>query len=237
MARKLEGKTAIITGASRGMGAHIASQLASAGCNLALMARTASDLESVTADCQQHGVSVLPLLANLKDPESIAIGVERTISELGRLDILVNNAGIGISGPVEEIDPLAWEDMLAVNLRAPMLLTKHALPHIRRQAGGAVVFISSGAGRNPVPAHSGYCASKHGLEGFAKTLWNEVRDDGIKVSVIVPGSTNTSFHKGTSRDRSRMIQPEDIAAAVEFVLGFPDNACPREITIVPQRKP
>ncbi len=237
MSREVRGSVAFVTGASRGIGKAIALDLAACGCDVALVARTTSGLEDTADACRAYGVRVSVIPADLLEAASLEAAIERCVSELGGLDILVNNAGVFEPGTALDADPDGWDRMLSVNLNAAMRATNRALPHLIKGGRGCVIFISSLAGRFTAGGMSAYCASKHGLMGFAGCLFDEVRDQGVKVSAICPGWTNTEMMSGSGIDAAGVIQPQDIAAAVRYVVTSSENACPGEIQIHPQRSP
>lgn len=237
MAIDITGQVVMVTGASRGIGAATAIEFARAGCHLALVARDVDKLEQVAGQCQQLGVKTLVQVCDVRETEKLPALVEEAASHFGRLDILINNAGVGRGGDTIAQDPAEWDLMMDTNVKSVMHLTKLAVPHIRRQQRGAVIFISSGAGRNPIPGGAVYSATKHAIEGFSKSLWPEVREDGIKVSVVQPASTATDMTAGGDKDPAKMIQPEDIAETVVFCARFPDNACIHDVFVIPQVKP
>ena len=237
MAVDISGQVVLITGASRGIGAATAMEFARAGCDVALVARDTEKLEQIARSCEALGAKTLVLACDVRETEKLPALVESAFQHFGRLDILVNNAGVGHGGDTIAQDPAKWDLMLDTNVKAVMHLTKLAIPHIRKQQRGAVIFISSGAGRNATPGGAVYSATKHAIEGFSKSLWPEVRNDGIKVSVVQPASTATNMTAGGDKDPTKMIQPEDIAETVVFCARFPDNACIHDVFVIPQVKP
>ncbi|MBM3457976.1 MAG: SDR family oxidoreductase [Armatimonadetes bacterium] len=237
MGREIRGCVALVTGASRGIGRAVALALAERGCEVALVARTEAGLAETAALCREQGVRAEAVACDLLDPASVGAAVEAVTARLGRLDILVNNAGVLITGPTAEGDPDAWDRMLEVNLLAAMRFTRLALPHLIAGGKGAVILLSSLAGRYTGAGMSAYCASKHGMMGFAGCLFDEVRDHGVKVCAICPGWVNTDMMDGSGVDPGGVIQPGDVAEAVLFAVTSSENACPTEIQIQPQRAP
>ncbi len=233
----LEGKTALITGASRGIGRAIALSLAEAGCNVAVVARSADKLAEVAAECASHGGRVVQLALDLAKEPSIVATVQRCATELGGLDILVNNAGAIEHGATLSPDLPSWDGVLAINLRAAMHLTALAVPHMVRAGGGAIINIASISGKMAMGGMPAYSASKHGLVGFSGSVFEDVREHGIKVCAINPGFVDTNMVSEGGLDRSKLIQPADIAATVLFVLRTAPGMCPTEITLRPQRSP
>ena len=164
--------------------------------------------------------------------------VSRTVKEYGSIDYLINNAGWGKTAPVAKASVEEWDQTLRVNLRAPMVLSKLVLPILLEKKDGAIVNIASISGKTGEANAAAYSASKFGLIGFSQSLYEEVRESGIKVAAILPGFVDTPMIPPTRRlDRSKMIRPEDIAQTVLFVLTSPPNCCPVEITVRPQKTP
>lgn len=237
MMRDIRGEVALITGASRGTGRAIALALAKAGCHVALLARQLAELEQTASLCQEYGVKTLCLPLDITDKDALKEAFETCINELGALHTLVNNAGVSGSGDLASSSIDEWEWTLDVNLRAAMNATYFALPHIQQQTHGAIIYIASIAGKTGVAGASSYSASKHGVLGFASSVFEEIRDANIKVCAICPGYVNTEMVASDNLDPARMIQPEDIAQAACFVVQFPTNTCPTEIVLRPQRDP
>ena len=237
MPQTLKDQVALITGASRGIGKAIALSLAKSGVRLALAARNAKALEETAKACSTHGNPALVIPCDLQDTKSIQNLVSETTTRLGGLNILVNNAGVNGSGSADSGDLNAWDLTIDINLRGLIHLTRHALPEIEKSDWGAVINIASMAGRRPFGGAGVYCATKHGVVGFTHALFEDVREKNIKVSAICPGFVSTDMVAGRGLNDQRMIQAEDIAKAVEFVLTYPENACPIEIQIMPQRTP
>jgi 3-oxoacyl-[acyl-carrier protein] reductase len=170
---RLEGKAALVTGASSGLGRATAIVLAQAGMDVALVARSAEDLESAKEGVLKSGRRALSLPTDLAKQEETSATIERTVEEFGRIDVLVNAAGTDAPGTVEDLTVEGWDRTLAVNLRAPFLLSKAAFPHMREAGGGTIVNISSVAGKKGWANASAYCASKFGLTGFTQALADE----------------------------------------------------------------
>lgn len=237
MRRDIRGSVALITGAGRGIGRAIAQGLAEEGCDVALLARSEGELEQTARLCREHGVRAVPLAVDIADSPALENAVRTCVEQLGGLNILVNNAGVSVDGSAAAADPDGWERMLRINLLAAMRATHLALPHILEAGGGAVVFIASLAAKFTAGGMAGYVASKHGLLGFSGSVFEDVRERDVKVSVICPGWTNTAMMDTSAFAREAVIQPEDVADAVRFVVTFPRSACPTEIVIHPQHRP
>ena len=233
----LQGKVALVTGAGRGIGKAVALSLAQSGCRVILAARTGAQLEEVQREIRARGGEALVVAADLTRDEDIQHLVESSQS-WGAVDILINNAGWGKRAPVVKGNVEDWDRTFRVNLRAPMILAKQFLPGMIEKGEGAVINIGSVSGKTGEANGAAYSASKFGLIGFTQSLYEEVREQGIKVSVILPGYVDTPLiPMNRQLDRSKMIQADDIAQAVHYVLTSPASCCPVEITVRPQRTP
>jgi 3-oxoacyl-[acyl-carrier protein] reductase len=234
----LKGKAALVTGAGRGIGKAIALLLAKNGCRVILAARTAAELEEAGKEIQRsRGVAkvVAADLAQDDDIESLVAEIKR---DYGGVDVLINNAGWGRRAPVARLKTDDLDQTLRVNLRAPMLLAKHLVPGMIEKGEGAVINIGSVSGKSGEANGAAYSASKFGLIGFTQSLYEELREHGIKVAVILPGFVDTPMIPPVKHlDRSKMIQAEDVAQAVLYILNSASTSCPVEITIRPQRTP
>ncbi|MEC9071113.1 MAG: SDR family NAD(P)-dependent oxidoreductase, partial [Myxococcota bacterium] len=146
-------------------------------------------------------------------------------------------AGIYASGLAHEADMDAFDQVIDVKVKALMRLTRLSLPHLLEASPAAVINVASVAGKMTFRGGGAYCASKHAVMGFTGSVFEDVREQGVKVCAICPGFVNTSMVAGRGLDMDKMIQPDDIADAVAFVASFPDTGCPTEIVIRPQRNP
>jgi 3-oxoacyl-[acyl-carrier protein] reductase len=232
--KALEGQVAIVTGGSKGIGRAIGKALAQEGATVVLAARTESELMATVRELQNERLSVSGTVADVTSESDVNRLIAEVASTHGRIDILVNNAGIGVFKPVAEMSVADFDAMWGVNMRGVFLVTKAVLPHMIRNASGAVVNISSLAGKNSFKGGAGYCATKWALRGFASSLMLEVRDYNIRVVTIFPGSVDTSF-SSTGKKGSNITQPEDVASAVVFAVTAPGRSMFSEIDVRPTK--
>jgi 3-oxoacyl-[acyl-carrier protein] reductase len=233
---ELDGQIAVVTGAGRGVGEAISKRLASMGATALLVARNAKRLTEVKRDIDSAGghAEVCPL--DLLDADAIALLAASIGERYGRCDILVNNAGIGAFGkPLHETGPETWDTMMGTNLRGPYLMIRAFSPLMIAAGHGHIVNISSLAGHNPLKNGAAYAASKWGLNGLTYSVAEELRDHGIRVSAIAPGSVNTDFgHSG--KDGSWKIQPDDVANVVAMVVTQSAHSFVSEVLVRPAQK-
>jgi hypothetical protein len=223
--------TALVTGAGRGIGLALARE----GIAVAGVARTAADLDSLIGEIEADGGRGLAFAADLRDPAVPEAAVSATVERFGGLQVLVNNAGVGAHANVADTTDEMWEKVIGTNLTSVFRLTRAALPHLAHR-GGHVVMVSSLAGVNPISGMAAYCASKAALDHFSACLMLEVRQRGIKVTTIAPGSVDTSF-EGAPRaaDTSWMLTAEDIAGTVVDLLKSRDGAHLSRVEMRPAR--
>ncbi len=226
---------ALVVGATGGMGRAVALALANRGVDLALMGRNADALEEIAAQCRKTGTDAHPVVCDIAATDTIEAGVNAAIKQLGSLNYLINCAGISPRGKLHEVDLEQAETLLATNLRAHLHLARYALPEINRRSGGAVVKI--GAVHSPYTGVSTYLAANLGGEGLAEAMFEDVREFGTRVCNIKPGWVNTPLVTRDDIDKDLMIQPDDVAQAVVFVLAMPVTSCVTTMTILPQRSP
>ena len=239
MAAELHQHIALITGAGRGIGRATALRLARAGCDVALVARTQSELESVAAEAEQSGVRALVLPADITDDAQVEALVQRALVELGSISILVNNAGVAPPRTLHGKAAVAeWDRMLATCLRAPMVLSRLLLPDMLVHKRGAIINIASVAGRGAHPGEAAYAAAKAGLIAFSHALFAEVRNSGIRVVAVCPGYVDTALIPQNRRvDREKFLRPDDVADTILHLLALSPHACPTEVLIEPQFDP
>jgi len=240
----LSGKTALVTGASSGIGRGAAVALAAAGAQVALVARRAERLKDLAAEIEAAGGKALERPADVTDEAEASRVIDDTTSHFGGLDILVNAAGMTQTGKVENGDIADWRYVFELNFWAGFYTARAAIPALR-VGGGDIVNISSTAGRRPVGATFGpYAASKFALTAFTESLRAEVTQAGIRVSIIEPGATATEVHQHIKDERVRestrqhlekdgAMQPEDVAATIVFVVSLPPRVNVSQLLIRP----
>jgi 3-oxoacyl-[acyl-carrier protein] reductase len=235
--RPLEGKVALVTGASRGIGLAIAQSVAGMGMKVGLCARDPKRLDDAASKLRAAGATVAAFVADVSDPDEIGALVEKTEKALGPIEVLVNNAGIGTFAPVQEISDANWDAILDTNLKAVFLLSKAVIPGMIQRKSGHIINIASLAGKSAFAGGAAYCASKWGLLGLTQCMAEDLRGHGIRVSAVCPGSVATDFSPHTGRDTSKMLQPEDVAHAVETILTQAPQSFISEVLIRPAQKP
>lgn len=233
MDKLLEGKVAIVTGASRGIGRAIALVLGGRGASVVLAARDMERLEGVAAEAGKAGGRGLAVATELTDEESIRSLVARVREQFGRLDILVNNAGITHSGLLAETATADFDRVMAVNARGPFILCREALGLLKEADRGFIINIASVVGVKGYPSQSAYTASKHALRGMSISLAEELADSNVRVHVLCPGGVDTEMVGRVRPDipRDRLIAPREIAELVEYLVTHDGNAVIDELHI------
>jgi 3-oxoacyl-[acyl-carrier protein] reductase len=234
--RPLANAAALVTGASRGIGLAIARRLAKLGAPLCICARDAARLESAAAELRLIGVKVVSVTADVSRASDIRALVDKAQRELGPIDILINNAGIGRFGPVQQMSEADWDSVLDTNLKSVFLVSSAVIPSMIERKRGQIINIASLAGKNAFAGGAIYCASKWGLRGLTACMAEDLRGYGIRVSAICPGSVATDFSPHTGRDTSKLLQPDDVAHAVESILTQAPQSFISEIDLRPAQK-
>ena len=219
MSNKLKGKTAIITGASAGIGLACARALAGEGARLVLTARRHDRLEKLKKEIEKAGGKAVIVAGDACEEETAARTVKAAMDAFGRIDILVNNTGMGNYKDLADTSAKDYDEMMDTNVRSTFLFSRHTVPVMIKQKSGLILMISSMAGVYGFGGEAVYCATKFAQVGFAQALDRELRPHGIKVGVICPGGVKTEFALGRGRtqegvNNSDMLEPEDVAGAV-----------------------
>lgn len=234
MVSKLEGKVAIITGASSGIGEATAIALAAEGAKVVIAARRVERLEAVAKQIIDHGGQALSIVSDITDEAQAQNVIQKAHTEFGHIDILVNNAGISFPGRIENADPSNWRKMIDINVLALMYTTHIALPIFKAQKSGHIVNISSVAGRIARAGMAGYNVTKWGVNAFSEALRQEVYQDNIRVTIIEPGLVETEIDQHITdvvakqeiearRKAITPLQSEDIAAAIVYAVSQPQH--------------
>ena len=230
----LSGKTAIVTGGSRGIGFAIARALVTSDANVTI---TGTNHEALQDALGQLGPLAMAQTANVRRYDEVERAFEAAASHFGGIDILVNNAGVGVFTPVAHMSIEQWNDVIDTNLTGVFHCCRAVLPHMRRRGGGWIVSISSLSGSNPFANGGAYCASKAALNAFSESLMQEVRHDGIRVATVAPGSVNTSFGGHETLGADWKLSPDDVAGVVVDLLEHPARSLPSRVEIRPARPP
>jgi len=234
----LEGKTAFITGATKGIGRAVAESLIELGASVFICSRNRDEIETTVDSLSPKG-NAAGKLCDVRVEDQVRAALESCEKRFGGIDILVNNAGMGFfNKTIEEMSSDEFRQTLETNLFGVYYACHHAIPIIKKRGGGYIINISSLAGQNPHPRMAAYNASKFGLNGFSEALMQEVRQDNIKVSYICPGSVNTYFGNDIPDDeKAWQLQPTDIADVVVNLLSMDARALPSKIEIRPSKPP
>lgn len=235
--RPLAGQAALVTGGSRGIGRAIALRLAALGAAVAVAGRDRAALEATVRAVSEDGGRAVPCVADVTRASDVHRLVTEAEAALGAITILVNNAGIGVFGPAHERSEADWDTVLDTNLKGVFLVSRAVAPSMIERSGGHIINISSLAGLNTFAGGGIYCASKWGLQGLSACMAEDLREHGIRVSLICPGSVATEFFTRPGRDLSKLLQPEDVAHAVETIVTQGPQSFVSEIQLRPLRKP
>ncbi len=233
---RVEGKAAVVTGGSRGIGLAIARSLLERGCRVYVCATSQSGVDSaVSSLARKHRDRIAGSVCDVRSYEAVREMMREVERRHGGLDILVNNAGIGIFSHVEKLSPEDWRSTVETNLSGVFYCCREAIPLMKRRGGGYIINIGSLAGKNAFPGATAYNATKFGLIGFSEALMQEVRYDHIRVSYVMPGSVNTEFDKSGEQDPSKTwkLLPEDVAEAVVNLLEMDPRALASRVELRP----
>ena len=237
----LAGKVVVVTGASSGIGMAIARRFASVGGRVVLAARRRAKLEEVSAQVDREGGQSLPIVADVTNSTQVKNLVDATIQEYGRIDILVNNAGHAVAKPLLQTSLAELDAQLDSNLRGLCYCCHAALPHMVRQGTGHIINIGSICSVNHYPRYAAYVAAKFGVLGFSRSLYEEVRQHGIRVNVLCPAAVNTSWADVAGAElpwpAEERLQPEDLAEAALFCVALPKRVQVDNITLWPVCEP
>ncbi len=225
----LKDRTAIITGASEGLGLCFSQVLIEDGARVAGLARRVALLEE---HARKFGAAFLPIPCDVRDLEAVRSAIRRVRESFGRIDILINNAGVGRFGPIEELKKEDWDEMMDTNLTGLYHVTREVVPILKKQGSGHIVNIASIAGLLGNPNLGGYNASKFAVRGLSEALFKELREFGIKVTGIYPGSVATNFSSSGHRAPHKM-DPAEVAQVVLHVLTRSENFLISDVVMRP----
>jgi short-subunit dehydrogenase len=238
----LKGQKAVVTGASRGIGRSVAIKLAEAGVDVAIAARTRSQLDEVAKEIRAFGRECLVVEADVSREEDVNRLKDEVLRAWGGIDILINNAGMAVYAPLDDLTIEDYDRMMNTNMRSTFLCTKAFLPTLKQKRAGHIVNVASIAGKRGFPNESVYCATKFAQIGFAQALDQELREYGIKVTSVCPGGVNTTFAFGTGRTPgdpklTEMLHPDDVAEVVLLAVRQPKGSRIIEVQMRPMCEP
>ena len=226
------GKVAVVTGGNRGIGRGIAEALAREGLTVAVSARDGQVAREAAA---QIGSGARGYICDVRRQAQVAAMFAAVEKDLGGVDVLVNNAGVGLFAPVVEMSLDDWHAVIETNVNGVFYCTREVIPRMKKRGGGYIFNLSSLAGRNAFPTAAAYCASKHAVNGFSEVLFQEVREDGIRVTYLMPGSVATDFGRGSAAKQDWALQPEDVGEMVVDLLRTNPRAMHSRVEMRPSR--
>lgn len=236
--RSFEGRTALVTGGTKGIGKAIARDLLRAGFKVAFTARSEGGVAEAQKELAGEDLPVLGLIADVTQPDSCIGAVNQTIKAFGGLDVLVNNAGVGHFSPIQEMSLESWRAQIDTNLSGVFYMSRAAIPHLKEGEDSWIMNIGSLAGRNTFAGGAAYNASKFGLLGMTEAMMLDLRYEGIRVTHIMPGSVDTDFgDRPGGQKEGWALTVEDVSRAVLDLLRYPGNALPSRIELRPSRPP
>ena len=228
----LENKVAIVTGGGRGIGKATAMALTREKVKVVVVSRTLSEIEAVAEEIRKNGQEALAIRADVSKKSSVDSMVNKTLKHFGKIDILVNNAGVAIHNQIPKIREEDWDLSIAVNLKGVFLCTQAVFSHMCDQGYGHIVNVSSLAGKHGNANFGAYTASKFGVMGFTETTHNEGIPYGVKATVVCPGPVDTKMRRDNhEEDRTKIMQPEDIADVILFIISQPSRAHVLEVVV------
>ncbi len=226
---------AVVTGASQGIGRAIAEAFSARDdARVALVARTEANLETAAESCRARGGTPLILPTDVTDDAAVASMAEAVTDKWGAPNVLVNNAGAFTYAPLDELTVDGFRDQIDVNLTGAFAVTQAFLPAMRARESGHLFFMGSVASIMAYPGNAGYCAAKHGLRGLARVVREETKDEGVRVTTVLPGATDTPTWEGADIPSDRFMAPEDVAQSVVDAYHLSDRTVLEELLLRPQ---
>ncbi len=226
------GKLALVTGGNRGIGRGIAEALVQDGATVALTARKQSDADAAAAEL---GYGARGYALDVRDYAQVKAVIAKVAADLGGLDILVNNAGVGLFAPIADMSAEDFDTVIQTNVNGLFYCTREAIPHLRASKSAYIFNVSSLAGRNAFPNAGAYCASKHAVNGLSEVLFQEVRNDDIRVTYLMPGSVATDFGRGTAAKQDWALQASDVGEMVVNLLHTSPRALHSRVEMRPAK--
>lgn len=242
MLRSLNGEVALVTGASRGIGAAVAKRLAAQGADVVITSRTQQDMELLSQEIARTGRKVLVATGDATKEEDVIYTVDKAKKTFGKIDILVNNVGIGAYKPFVETSPKEYDEMVSANFKSTFLFTRYVAPLMIERRYGQIITISSGSGKAGYAGEALYCGTKFAEMGLMESLDRELLQHNIKVSVVCPGGVNTNFAFGAGRTKgdpalNDFLDADQVAEAVNFVVAQPWKSMVAELVLRPVTEP
>jgi NADP-dependent 3-hydroxy acid dehydrogenase YdfG len=228
----------IITGASKGIGRGIATYLAMDGFEVAVLARSKDLLEDVRQSIESQGGVCFAVACDVRDPDETEYAIAAAAEGLGGVDAIVNNAGIVTRKPASKLSVEEWRAMIDTNISGMFYTTRSILKRFEQQGHGHIINVSSISGKVPLPGGSAYAATKFAVTGFSQSLFQEVRDAGVKVTTIYPGSVDSASHRHDPKvSLEWKVTPEEVGHACATVLRTAEGTLISELEIRPQNRP